>query len=120
MIEIKNKVSIWFGKFDTKGKFVKYIKKTYNEDGDSIPSQFMKDFKIKSFDEDFLEVFFDTAIDNSSFEDISYSETFLEKIKINFSVYNCTILLYDFSYTGTIKEKDNVKFYGTLDYQKTN
>jgi len=83
-----------------------------------MPSQFMKDFKIKSFDDDFLEVFYDKAISKSSFKEVSYSETFSEKIKIDFSAYNCVILLYDFNYNGFIKEKDNMKFYGTLDYEK--
>lgn len=118
MSEAQNKVSIWFGKFKTESEFDDFIKKNYDEDGNSIPSSFMKVFEIDRYDEDFQEAFYDNAMDESSFEELSYAETFSDKIKIDFSACNCVILLYDFNYKGPIKKTANLFFYGALDYSK--
>ena len=116
MVTMENKVSIWFGNFETEDKFFDFIKKDYDEDGNSIPSSFMRVFEIGFFDEDFQEAFYENPMDESSFEDVSYYEMFSDKVKVDFSKYNCAILLYKFNYTGLTKKANNMEFYSVLDY----
>ncbi|MDR0443215.1 MAG: immunity 22 family protein [Treponema sp.] len=114
----ENNVSIWFGKFDTEDEFETFLKKTYNEDGDSMPSPFVNAFQIGSYDADFQEAFFDNDLNKSSLEDVSYSEHFLDKIEVDFSKYNATILLYNYKHDGKIKKAESVDFYGVLGYEE--
>jgi hypothetical protein len=117
-MNVENKVSIWFGKFDTEVGLDAFLEIDYDEDGDSVPSLFMIAFGIDYYDEDFREAFLDNNLNKASLENVSYSETFVDKIETDFSKYNCAILLYDYDYSGEILETENIDFYGVLYYKK--
>jgi hypothetical protein len=114
---MENKVSIWFGKFETEERFNSFIKETYGDEG-NIHSHFMDTFEIDFIEHDLQEILFDENINKSKLELASYSETFLNKIEVDFSKYNCVILLYDHNYNGPIKNTNNMDFYGALNYTK--
>ena len=111
----ENKVSIWFGKFDTQEQFYDFIKETYDDEGD-MHSSFMQSFGIDFIDNQFQETLFDNGINKSKLKPASYSESFIDRITIDFSNYNCIILLYNFVYDGLIKKANSMDFYGVLNY----
>jgi hypothetical protein len=115
--KMENKVSIWFGKFETEKLFNEFMKETYDDEGD-VHSSFMDTFEINFIEHDLQETFFDENMNKSKIEAASYSETFLDKIEIDYSKYNCIVLLYDFNYNGLIKNANNIVFYGALNYTK--
>ena len=113
----ENRVSIWFGHFKTEEQFDDFLRETYDDEGD-VYSQFMAAFKIDYIDSDYQEALYDREINYSKLESASYSESFLDKISVIFSNYNCVVLIYDFDYSGGIKESNGLRFYGALDYEK--
>ena len=113
----ENRVSIWFGSFKTEEQFDDFLRETYDEEGD-VYSQFMDAFKIDHIDSDYQETLYDREINYSKLEPASYSESFLDKISVKFSDYNCVVLIYDFDYSGGIKEVSGLKFCGVFDYEK--
>ncbi|HLR36236.1 MAG TPA: immunity 22 family protein [Tissierellales bacterium] len=52
---MKNYVSLWLGNFLSSDDVEKYTKVRYTEDGDSIFSQFEKDFRLEYYDRDLIE-----------------------------------------------------------------
>jgi hypothetical protein len=114
---MENKVSIWFGKFETEKRFNEFIKETYDDEG-GVHSSFMNAFEINLIEHDLQETLFDENMNKSKIAMASYSETFLDKIEIDFLKYNCIVLLYDFNYNGLIKNTSNMNFYGVLNYTK--
>ena len=48
-------VSLWAGRADSSQAFKAFLLTGYTEDGDYIPSPFVRDFGIKYYDEDFRE-----------------------------------------------------------------
>ena len=52
---MKNDVSLWLGCFHDFNELETYTEIKYNEDGDSIPSIFEKDFKLGYYDRDLVE-----------------------------------------------------------------
>lgn len=113
----ENKVSIWFGNFETEEQFNEFIKETYDDEGD-MHSEFMNIFGINFIDNQFQETLYDKDLNRLKLEPASYSESFLDKIEVDYSKYNCIILLYDFDYSGSVEKNKNINFYGTLSYQK--
>ena len=118
MMKKENVVSVWFGNFKTKRELSEFVQEKYDEDGDVIPSLFMKTFGIDCYETDFQEILFQENISKEDLFQASYSETFIDKID-NISG-NSIILLYDFYYTGQVCETSNLRFIGTFDYVKTN
>jgi hypothetical protein len=116
-MKMENTVSIWFGKFETEKQFNEFMKEAYDDEGD-VHSPFMDAFGISFIEHDLQEILFDENMNKSKIEAASYSETFLDKVEIDFSKYNCIVLLYDFNYNGLIKNANNMGFYGVLNYEK--
>ncbi len=125
-MEHENYLSIFGGCFQSKKEFLDYILIDYNEDGDSLPSIFEKEFKIESYNVDMREVEY---IDNEEnnliklLEGFSYDEKVIPNIVnksgeiIPFKI-NSLILLYDFKYElSNIPEKSKVKFIGYVKYK---
>lgn len=114
-----NYVSIWVGNFKNEDTFNEYIEEIYDNEGDS-KSKFMEDFKIDFIDNQFQEaVFFNEKIKLEFLIEASYSDSFLEKLSdVNFDDVNSIILLYDFTYNGKIKLKNEVRFIGSYLYSK--
>ena len=115
----ENKISIWVGTFNSKYDFDNYIKESYDEDGDCVPSIFMKDFNIEHIDHDFKESeFIGKKLTKDNLIGFSYDEKFIEKIDEVLLIGNSIILLYDSEYSGEIKSTNKVTFIGTYDYKK--
>ena len=51
----ENKVSLWLGFYENADDFKNYIKVSYDEDGNYIPSNFQESYAIKSYDLDAIE-----------------------------------------------------------------
>ncbi|MFP7450681.1 immunity 22 family protein, partial [Bacillus altitudinis] len=52
---MKNDVSLWLGNFSDFDEVENYTKVMYNDDGDSIPSVFEKEFKLGYYDRSLIE-----------------------------------------------------------------
>lgn len=57
-MRLQEHVSLWMGIANNEDDLDAYVQQGYSDDGDLTPSQFMKDFNIPSYDEDFLEAEF--------------------------------------------------------------
>ncbi|BBW97522.1 immunity 22 family protein [Geobacillus icigianus] len=124
-MESKGFVSLWVGHFKSAKEFQEYLLVKYNEDGDAIPSEFEKEFKIEYYDEDFKETHFYNE-PSQSFENLlegfSYDNVIIPKfLNLNngdlIEKVNSIVLLYDFKYDGTVKETRNLKYIGSVDYK---
>lgn len=119
-------VSLWIGKFSTSEELEKYLLVAYTEDGDAIPSQFEKDFKVDYFDEDFSEAHYANQdmrklshlLKGCSYDDVvipNFVEKYGEYLPDGF---NSMILIYDFQHN---KKSDNeingVKYLGSIRYE---
>lgn len=105
-------ISIWVCNFNRMEDLQDYIKVTYNQGGDTIPSEFRNDYKIDYYDEDFLEVdCYDQKTNNLNelFAEFSYDDKIIAQLKELFGdclehSFNAVILLYNYSYKKNIKE----------------
>lgn len=122
---MKNKVSVWMGNFENEKLLKKFIEIKYTNDGDSIPSLFEKEYNLKYYDKDLVEMKFINFKTSNIYEllkDFSYYESFdINNIKIN-KEYNSVILIYD--YENIIEEKIKIdsnkkmEYLGQIDYEK--
>ncbi len=112
----ENVVSIWIGNFKSENEFAEFVKEQYDDEGDLLPSTFMKMFRIDYIDSDSQEILFQENLSKEDLLQASYAETFINKMG-NISG-NSIVLLYDFCYTGQVKEAENLYFIGTFDYNK--
>ena len=48
----ENKVSLWLGFYENADNFKNYIKVSYDDDGNYIPSSFQENYAIKRYDQD--------------------------------------------------------------------
>ena len=117
-------VSIWLGNLKREGDLDEYVTLKYDEDGDSLPSLFFRDFHINQYetDEDFIEV--EWLGENSEdiaklLEGVSYEEVIIPKIKkyseLN-KTYNSIILIYNFVYSGEVHASGKFDFIGCTNY----
>lgn len=110
-------MSLWLGNFRTKQSLKKYVEIKFDEMGDRIQSQFMKDFNIDfvEYNQDLLEC---TLIENSNSSlatllgGSSYETEVLSQFMEHYGeelpeTYDSVIRLFDFEYGGNI---DEVKF----------
>ncbi|MDD1511795.1 immunity 22 family protein [Priestia megaterium] len=119
-------VSLWIGKFSTSEKLEKYLLVAYTEEGDAIPSQFEKDFKVDYYDEDFSEAHYaeqdirklSRLLEGCSYDDVvipNFVEKYGEYLPDGFT---SMILIYDFQHN---KKSDNeingVKYLGSIRYE---
>lgn len=119
-------VSIWLGNFIDYNSIREYVDLTYDEDGDSVPSQFFIDFNIQKneIDEATIEK---VVYENSSSRDISkllggcsYEEIIIPIIKKSINLkksYNAVILVYNFEYNNEITSTGTFDFIITTNYE---
>ncbi|RAS76917.1 immunity 22 family protein [Priestia endophytica] len=111
-------VSIWLGNLNGERDLEEYVALKYNEDGDSIPSPFFRDFHINQYETD--EAFFEVEWlgENSKdiaklLEGVSYEEVIIPKVKkyseLN-KTYNSIILIYNFAYSGEVHSSGKFNF----------
>ena len=102
-------VSLWCGVFENENLFNEFVDINYTEDGDDIPSKVVDHFEIDDYDEDFSEIGYFNEKQND-FQKIlkgfSNDDIILSKLNKKHSdiYYNSIILLYNFEYSGNIKE----------------
>ncbi|MCF2132362.1 immunity 22 family protein [Strepomyces sp. STD 3.1] len=123
-MEKQGSVSIWLGNVNGRENLEEYVILKYDEDGDSIPSLFFRDFHINHYetDEDFFEVEWlgESSKDVSKLlEGISYEEVIIPKVKkyseLN-RTYNSIILIYNFAYSGEVHRSGEFDFIGCTNY----
>jgi len=118
-------VSIWLGNINDEDSIGEYVDLTYEEDGESFPSQFYIDFNIDmdETDEDTIEK---AAYKNSSndisalLDGCSYEEIVIPKIQKSINLkksYNAVILIYNFEYNNEISSTGAFDFIATTNYE---
>ncbi|MDR4436042.1 immunity 22 family protein [Bacillus tequilensis] len=125
---MNNDVSLWLGNFPNFDELEKYTEVKYDEDGDSIPSTFEKDFKLGYYDRDLIEK--DWIPDNEDdieelLIDFSYDDQLIKQfkdVKLS-SKYNTIILIYNYNYVKDGRAINSVSnneyelnFIGTAEY----
>jgi hypothetical protein len=115
-MDMKGKVSIWLGKFETEEELYNYTTEKYTFDGE-VSCQFYSDFDLKYIDNQFIEVAFNDPLTLEFIESASYSESFIAFFEgVDLSKWNSIILCYDFEYKGGATKKDNIEFFKVLNY----
>lgn len=122
----EGKVSLWLGNFSDEESFREFMEIKYTNDGDSIQSEFKKQFKIEYYDIDFSEVDYTEEQSNDLkvlLEGFSNDYEIIPKFKEKYSgnMYNSIVLLYDFEYDNNINYKNGnniLEFIGCVDYSK--
>lgn len=117
-------VSIWLGNFKEENSIREYVDLTYDEDGESIPSQFFIDFNIDMDEID--EATIEKVVYENSSSDIStllggcsYEEIIIPKIKKSINLkrsYNAVILIYNFEYNNEITSTGAFNFIAATNY----
>jgi len=125
---MKNDVSLWLGNFNKFNELEKYTEVKYDEDGDSIPSTFEREFKLGYYERDLIEMdWIPVPKDNIKelLMDFSYGDQLIKQlvdVKLS-STYNTIILIYNYNYIKDSRAIDTVhndeyelKFTGTAEY----
>ncbi len=118
-------VSIWLGNINNEDSIGEYVDLTYDEDGESVPSQFFIDFNIDmdETDEDTIEkaVYKNSSSDISELLDgCSYEEIVIPKIQKSINLkksYNAVILIYNFEYKNEISSTGAFDFIAATNYE---
>ncbi|WP_439744683.1 immunity 22 family protein [Bacillus pseudomycoides] len=122
-------ISLWLGNFKSKEMLQKYVEIKFDEQGDRIPSQFMRDFQIDfiNYNEDLLEITF-IDISTTSLQLLLEGASYYEKIISQFTdyygermleSYNAVIRVYDFEYSeANAVENRNIVFAGAVVYEE--
>ncbi|SDC36100.1 Immunity protein 22 [Terribacillus halophilus] len=118
-------VSIWLGNINDEDSIGEYVDLTYDEDGESVPSQFFIDFNIDmdETDEDTIEkaVYKNSSSDISTLLDgCSYEEIVIPKIQKSINLkksYNAVILIYNFEYKNEISSTGTFDFIAATNYE---
>ncbi|MFJ8526920.1 immunity 22 family protein [Bacillus sp. NPDC094106] len=112
-------MSLWLGNFKSKEMLQKYVEIKFDEQGDRIQSQFMRDFQIDFIDynEDLLEIAF-IDISTTSLQLLLEGASYNERIVSQFidyygkhmsESYNAVIKVYDFEHNEDIEEVNVVE-----------
>jgi len=125
---MKNDVSLWLGNFSDFDEVENYTKVMYNDDGDSIPSIFEKEFKLGYYDRSLIEKDWIPEAEDDIKEllvDFSYDDQLIKQfndIQLN-SMYNTIILIYNYNYekdglavNSVDKDEYTLQFIGTAEY----
>ncbi|MBR0581311.1 immunity 22 family protein [Bacillus pumilus] len=125
---MKNDVSLWLGNFGDFDEVENYTKVMYNDDGDSIPSVFEKEFKLGYYDRSLIEKDWIPEAEDDIKEllvDFSYDDQLIKQfndIQLN-SKYNTIILIYNYNYekdglavNSVDKDEYTLQFIGTAEY----
>ncbi|USK39284.1 immunity 22 family protein [Cytobacillus firmus] len=118
-------VSIWLGNINDEDSIGEYVDLTYDDDGESVPSQFFLDFNIDmdETDEDTIEkaVYKNSSSDISALLDgCSYEEIVIPKIQKRINLkksYNAVILIYNFEYKNEISSTGAFDFIAATNYE---
>ncbi|KLV28000.1 hypothetical protein CHH55_20490 [Niallia circulans] len=118
-------VSVWLGNINDEDSIGEYVDLTYDEDGESVPSQFFIDFKIDvdETDEDTIEkeVYKNSSSDIATLLDgCSYEEIVIPKIQKSINLkksYNAVILIYNFQYQNEISSTGAFDFITATNYE---
>ena len=113
MDDVEGAVSLWLGQASSRAAFDQYLTISSTEEGNSIPSQFQLDFRIRYMDDDFREAYFsDIQLYSVSklLDGCSYDEVLIPRFaqlsgEFLSEPVNCFVLLYDFQYDATIKQQ---------------
>lgn len=122
----KNDVSLWLGNFLHKEALDKYVEVSYTVDGDSIPSQFEKDYKLGYYDRDLIERDW-IPVKNKNIRELlegfSYDEQLILQSKNQETAYNTILLIYNYSYekeenkrVSIINQNYQIDFIGVASY----
>ncbi|HVI47549.1 MAG TPA: immunity 22 family protein [Chitinophaga sp.] len=116
---MKNKVSIWAGKFSSQEELESYLDFVYNDNDELSVSPFRSDYGIGHYDEDFQEAYCeDTLTDLYTLaEPLSYAESFLHLLPKDVSGINTIIAIYSFAYPGEVERAGRTFFVGVYDYE---
>ncbi|WP_203362058.1 immunity 22 family protein [Bacillus sp. REN10] len=113
LMEENHMVSIWIGRVEDEEKVDKLMEYAYDEEGEAIPSEFLRISGIDDayIDEDFVEVSFQAFTQSlaSLLEEHSYSDIFLPKLLQRFDdqlteSVNMALLIYHFEFNGAVSE----------------
>lgn len=121
---MKQKVSLWLGNFSSQVEFQDYFKISYTEDGDSISSEFEKDFHLSYYNRDLVEKDWIDVSErdiDALLDGFSYSEEIIVQFPQILSSYNTIVLIYDYDYEkeGIKADKNSsgqLEFIGTAEY----
>jgi len=100
---MKNYVSLWLGNFFSSDDVEKYTKVRYTEDGDSIISQFEKDFRLGYYDRDLIEKDWISEPDDNIKNlliGFSYDDKLLNEFHSIDKKYNTILLIYNYNYNN--------------------
>ncbi|WP_413524534.1 immunity 22 family protein [Carnobacterium divergens] len=122
----KNDVSLWLGNFLDKEALDNYVEVSYTVDGDSIPSQFEKDYKLGYYDRDLIERDW-IPVKNKNIRELlegfSYDEQLISQFKNQETAYNTILLIYNYSYekeenkrVSIINQNYQIDFIGVASY----
>ena len=129
--------SVWLGDANSEQVLEEYVRLTYSDDGDLIPSQLMKDFELVDEDGDYNDyeegcreiAFFENASRSPSsvFQDFSYSEQVIDKVCAKLGAetnepFNAVVVL--FNYRANVAENRasdssgvRLRFIGSMEYK---
>ena len=119
----ENKVSLWLGNYENAEDFKKYIKVSYDKDGNYIHKNFKKSYAIKKYDLDAIESdwisnrYSDVESLLAGFSgDYEIIPQFQKMLKHkNIQNYNSIVLLYNFEYTGIDYVDGKLEYIGCAD-----
>ncbi len=124
---MENDVSLWLGNFSSEDDLEEYMDVKYTKDGDSVPSQFEKDFKLGYYDRDLIEKDWIEVAENNIHDlliDFSYDNQLIPQFKVIQKKYNTIILIYNYDYkqeksflNTTVKDAYEVDFTGVAKYR---
>lgn len=119
-------VSLWAGHADSASALEDYLKTSYSEDGDLIPSSLANDFGISYYDEDFREArHYDKPLQSISdlLRDYSYDNMVIPKFvqllgeSLPMAV-NAVVLLYNYKHDSEVEVNASgpvtLRFMGTV------
>ncbi|WP_410983046.1 immunity 22 family protein [Bacillus cereus] len=130
-MEKEGMVSLWLGNMESEDLLEDYFRIKYTEDGDSIPSPFIKDYHICMYDidEDFIEIEFylkqsehlDALLAGCSYEEVVIPQMKRLTANILEVKYNTIIMIYNYEYSGEIINKNEnryeIKYIGAVSYK---
>lgn len=125
---MENDVSLWLGNFSNFDELEKYTEIKYDDDGNSIPSLFEKEFKLGYYDRDLIEKDWIPEAEDDIKQllvDFSYDDQLIKQfndVELN-SKYNTIILIYNYNYnkegsqvTSVNEKAYKLDFIGAAEY----
>ncbi len=119
----ENKVSLWLGFYENADEFKNYLKVSYDDNGNYIPSKFQESYAIKKYDLDAMECDWlskqcsdvESLLTGFSgdYEIISQFKKMLEHK--NIENYNSIVLLYNFEYSNIDYVDEKLEYIGCAD-----